>query len=105
MPKRRVGKNVIEVLEFCRNCGKKNPPNRPVFCSRQCSKEYYLKPEARKKYQGGDDDGFRKRSVECICPRCGTTHKKWMLWTGRGKPRKFCWDCYELANSIDAEAA
>jgi len=28
--------------------------------------------------------------VECICPKCGKHHKKFMLWTGTTVPRKFC---------------
>jgi len=115
MPTKRIGKNVIEVLKFCRNCGEENPPGRSVYCSKTCMKEYYKKPEIRKKYAVekkeyqddycGVDPDFKTKMVECICPKCRRTHKKKLLWTGRGKPRKYCWDCYEIANTIDAEAA
>jgi len=32
-------------------------------------------------------------TMQCICPRCGSTHRLKILWAGRGKPRKFCQAC------------
>lgn len=47
----------------------------------------------------------RKKSlIECICPKCGATHKMSMMWTGRGKPRKYCPNCKSglaTINSVD----
>ena len=40
-------------------------------------------------------------TVECICPKCGTPHKMKLLWTGRGKPKKFCQPCKTFASSIE----
>jgi len=40
-------------------------------------------------------------TVECICPKCGTHHKMKLLWTGRGKPKKFCQPCKTFATSIE----
>ena len=31
-----------------------------------------------------------KRETKCKCPRCGRYHFRFMEWTGRGIPRKFC---------------
>lgn len=43
----------------------------------------------------------KSRSIDCICPKCGTTHKLKMLWTGRGVPRKFCPICKHYSTSIN----
>jgi uncharacterized protein (DUF983 family) len=32
-------------------------------------------------------------SMECICPRCGHSHRLKLLWAGRGTPKKFCQAC------------
>jgi uncharacterized protein (DUF983 family) len=32
-------------------------------------------------------------TMECMCPRCGITHRLKILWAGRGKPKKFCQAC------------
>lgn len=32
-------------------------------------------------------------TMECICPKCGITHRLKILWAGRGKPKKFCQAC------------
>lgn len=37
-----------------------------------------------------DDINFDKIKVECICPKCGSTHIMNFHWIGRGTPRKFC---------------
>lgn len=30
---------------------------------------------------------------ECICPRCGKRHQKYLFWTGNGTPRFYCAIC------------
>ena len=40
-------------------------------------------------------------TVECICPKCGTHHRLKLLWTGRGKPKKFCQPCKTFVTSIE----
>ena len=40
-------------------------------------------------------------TVECICPKCGTHHKLKLLWTGRGKPKKFCQPCKTFVTTIE----
>lgn len=32
-------------------------------------------------------------TMECVCPKCGITHRLKILWAGRGKPKKFCQTC------------
>jgi len=32
-------------------------------------------------------------TLECVCPKCGITHRMKILWAGRGKPKKFCQAC------------
>jgi hypothetical protein len=32
-------------------------------------------------------------TMECMCPKCGITHRMKILWAGRGKPKKFCQAC------------
>jgi hypothetical protein len=56
-----------------------------------------------------DEDGFDSHqlnsvdgfTVECLCPRCGVQHKLKLLWTGRGKPKKFCPPCKIFAATIE----
>jgi len=40
-------------------------------------------------------------TVECICPKCGTTHKMKMLWSGRGKPKKYCPPCKSFVSGME----
>lgn len=40
------------------------------------------------------------KSIECICPRCRTTHKVYMFWTGKSKPRKYCEKCKDLISKV-----
>ena len=40
-------------------------------------------------------------TVECVCPKCGTRHRLKLLWTGRGKPKKFCQPCKTFVTSIE----
>ena len=51
----------------------------------------------------GNDRMFRaeKRFVRCICPRCAEHHSVYMLWTGRGTPRKYCANCRPVISSYD----
>jgi hypothetical protein len=43
-------------------------------------------------------DGF---TVECVCPKCGVRHKLKLLWTGRGKPKKYCPPCKIFVATIE----
>ncbi|BBO90767.1 hypothetical protein [Desulfosarcina ovata] len=45
-----------------------------------------------------------KRFVRCICPRCRKTFTIYMVWTGRGMPRKYCVDCRAIINTYDKSA-
>jgi len=40
-------------------------------------------------------------TVECVCPKCGNMHKMKLLWSGRGKPKKFCPPCKNFASSME----
>lgn len=40
-------------------------------------------------------------TVECVCPKCGSGHRMKMLWTGRGKPKKFCPPCKIFVASLE----
>jgi hypothetical protein len=40
-------------------------------------------------------------TVECICPKCGTSHRVKMLWSGRGKPKKYCPPCKSYVSTIE----
>jgi hypothetical protein len=40
-------------------------------------------------------------TIECICPKCGTAHKMKLLWSGRGKPKKYCPPCKSFVSSIE----
>jgi hypothetical protein len=45
----------------------------------------------------GDEEPFFQCgdgiTMECVCPKCGITHRMKILWAGRGKPKKFCQAC------------
>jgi predicted RNA-binding Zn-ribbon protein involved in translation (DUF1610 family) len=45
--------------------------------------------------------GSGKRFVRCICPKCGKDHKIFMLWSGRGQPRKYCTDCKAIISAYE----
>jgi hypothetical protein len=57
---------------------------------------------------GQDDPGqaFRngKCFVRCICPKCADRHNVYMLWTGRGVPRKYCSSCKPMISGYDDAA-
>ena len=40
-------------------------------------------------------------TVECICPKCGTAHRMKLLWSGRGKPKKYCPPCKNFVSTIE----
>ena len=40
-------------------------------------------------------------TVNCICPKCGTKHRVKMIWSGRGKPKKFCPPCKIFVSSVE----
>ncbi|BBO68378.1 hypothetical protein DSCA_23080 [Desulfosarcina alkanivorans] len=42
--------------------------------------------------------------VCCICPKCGDRHNVYMLWTGRGVPRKYCGNCKPMISGYDDAA-
>ena len=40
--------------------------------------------------------------VECYCPLCEKTHQRSdIYWTGRGRPRIYCWKCREALSFGD----
>ena len=45
-----------------------------------------------------------KAFVRCICPKCTSYHDVYMLWTGRGVPRKYCVNCKPLIAGYDEAA-
>jgi hypothetical protein len=53
-----------------------------------------------------EDRFFRtgKRFIRCICPKCRIVHQVYMLWTGRGVPRKYCAGCRPLVSGYDDAA-
>ncbi len=40
-------------------------------------------------------------TVECICPKCGTAHRMKLVWSGRGKPKKYCPPCKSFVSTIE----
>ena len=40
-------------------------------------------------------------TVKCVCPKCGAIHRMKLVWTGRGKPKKFCPPCKIFVSSIE----
>jgi hypothetical protein len=40
-------------------------------------------------------------TVICVCPKCGADHRMKMLWSGRGKPKKFCPPCKIFVSSLE----
>ena len=39
-------------------------------------------------------------NVECQCPRCEKIHSHYIYWTGNGKPRIYCRECYRYLSSL-----
>jgi hypothetical protein len=58
------------------------------------------------RYDDAEDRTYRngKRFVQCICPKCAEHHNVYMLWTGRGVPRKYCANCKPLVSGYDEAA-
>lgn len=40
-------------------------------------------------------------TVNCVCPKCGSNHRMKLIWSGRGKPKKFCPPCKIFVQSIE----
>ena len=40
-------------------------------------------------------------TVECVCPKCGMGHRMKLLWSGRGKPKKYCPPCKSFVSTIE----
>jgi uncharacterized protein (DUF983 family) len=40
--------------------------------------------------------------MECLCPKCGITHRMKILWAGRGRPKKFCQACKMYIATLEA---
>lgn len=52
-----------------------------------------------------DEEFFKLRdgiTVECVCPKCGSLHRLKLLWSGRGKPKKFCQPCKMLIGALES---
>ena len=63
------------------------------------SEEYWLlKKTSERTYRNG------KRFIQCICPKCTIHHNVYMLWSGRGRPRKYCANCRPLVSGYDDAA-
>ena len=41
-------------------------------------------------------------TVECICPKCGVSHRLKLLWSGRGKPKKYCQPCKSFVSTLES---
>ena len=64
-----------------------------------------LKRKAWEKWGEGDESFTgKKRFVRCICPRCRKIIHVYMLWSGRGIPRKYCNDCKAIIDAYDKSA-
>ena len=50
----------------------------------------------------GEDIEQENLTVECICPKCGCSHRMKLLWSGRGKPKKFCQPCKSFVATIES---
>lgn len=44
---------------------------------------------------------IRKQFINCKCPKCSIFHDVYMLWSGRGTPRKYCTSCRPLVSGYD----
>jgi len=49
-------------------------------------------------FQAVGNDGL---TIECICPKCGMAHRMKLLWSGRGKPKKYCPPCKSFVSTIE----
>jgi hypothetical protein len=40
-------------------------------------------------------------TMECVCPKCGHSHRMKLLWAGRGRPKKFCQPCKAWIGTLE----
>jgi hypothetical protein len=46
---------------------------------------------------------FRENlTIECICPKCGVIHRMKLLWSGRGRPKKYCQTCKIFVSTLES---
>ena len=50
---------------------------------------------------GGRNNQRDGLTVECICPKCSAVHRMKLLWSGRGKPKKYCPSCKSFVATIE----
>jgi hypothetical protein len=67
-----------------------------VARERQPAEKWRRRDDAKRIFKTG------KKFVRCKCPKCGIHHHVYMLWTGRGVPRKYCGNCKPLVSGYDA---
>ena len=67
----------------------------PVISNSNC-----LADELEFVHPGGNNrrDGL---TLECICPKCGAAHRMKLLWSGRGKPKKYCPSCKSFVATME----
>ncbi len=65
------------------------------------SNSYGLEKEQSYACHGGDKDRDGL-TVECLCPKCGISHRAKLLWSGRGKPKKYCQPCKTFVSTIES---
>ena len=65
------------------------------------SNSNYLEEEHSCAYHGEDTDRGGL-TVECVCPKCGISHRMKLLWSGRGKPKKYCQPCKSFVSTIES---
>ena len=49
----------------------------------------------------GRNNQYDGLTVECICPKCSAVHRMKLLWSGRGKPKKYCPSCKSFVATIE----
>ncbi len=62
-----------------------------------CDRENTWHPGKRQQQRVSNEKSF----FRCICPKCHKPHEVYMLWAGRGIPRKFCGHCKSLVAGYD----